>query len=98
MFARLIDIVNFDFRMKDNSKEYNLASGGGKLYITDDGLLLSDGDSWYQIPLKEVKDIKNLDHTDPSLILDLSDIHVFIHGSKANILSALRHYLLPYVR
>lgn len=98
MFARLIDVVHFDFTMKDNSKEYNLASGGGKLYITYDCLLLSDGESWYQIPLKEVKDIRNLDHDDPSLLLDMSSLNVFIRGSKANILSALRHYLLPYVR
>ena len=98
MFARLIDIVNFDFRMKDNSKEYNLASGGGKLYITDDGLLLSDGNSWYQIPFNEVKDIIDLDYDNPSLLLNLSSLKIFIHGSQANILSALRHYLLPYVR
>jgi len=98
MFARLIDIVQFDFRMKDNSKEYNLASGGGKLYITDDGLLLSDGSSWYQIPFNEVKDIIDLDYDNPSLLLNLSSLRIFIHGSQANILSALRHYLLPYVR
>ncbi len=98
MFARLIDIVQFDFRMKDNSKEYNLASGGGKLYITDDGLLLSDGNSWYQIPFNEVKDIIDLDYDNPSLLLNLSSLKIFIHGSQANILSALRHYLLPYVR
>ncbi len=98
MFARLIDIVQFDFRMKDNSKEYNLASGGGKLYITDNGLLLSDGSSWYQIPFNEVKDIIDLDYDNPSLLLNLSSLRIFIHGSQANILSALRHYLLPYVR
>ncbi|MFO7791379.1 MAG: hypothetical protein R6W73_00155 [Candidatus Saliniplasma sp.] len=97
MFARLIDIVKFDFKMKDDSKEYNLASGGGKLYITDDGLLLSDGSSWYEIPLKEVNEIRDLNHDSPSLLLNISGMNVFIHGSKANILSALRHYLLPYV-
>ncbi len=82
MFARLIDIVQFDFRMKDNSKEYNLASGGGKLYITDDGLLLSDGNSWYQIPFNEVKDIIDLDYDNPSLLLNLSSLKIFIHGSQ----------------
>lgn len=98
MFARLIDQVHFDFRISEERKEYQMASGGGKLYLIEDGLLLSDDSSWYQIPLEKVRNIQNIDHDETVLKFELPGVSVLITGGeKGHLLPALRHYLLPYL-
>lgn len=98
MFAREIDQVHFDFRISEEHKEYPMASGGGKLYLTEDGLLLSDEKSWYQIPLEKIRNIQKIDHDEAVLKFDLPGINVLIVGGENGpLLPALRHYLLPYL-
>lgn len=97
MFARAVDRVRYHFDMQEENRRYNLRSGKGKLYLSDSSVLVSDGESFYDIPLDQVDDIERFDGDEPGLVFNLDGLKIFIRGENSVSLRALRHFLLPFI-
>lgn len=97
MYVKLVDDVHFDFKITDNCKEYNIGSGEGKLYLSNDGIILSDGTSWYSMPIQGINDIEAVEGNRPGLHFHIPGLSVLVRGHQRAHLWALRHFLLPFL-
>ncbi len=97
MFARAIDRVRYHFDMQEENRRYHLRSGSGKLYLSSSSVLVSDGESFYDIPLDKVDDIERYDGDEPGIVFNLDGLKIFIRGESSVNLKALRHFLLPFI-
>ncbi len=67
----------------------------GRLYLSVDGIVLNNDESWYEIPVDNIKDI-SLDETG-ILTIDFESGIIRITSKDVNSLRAMRHFLLPHV-
>ena len=66
----------------------------GSLYLSISGLMLTDGDRWYSIPFKDLKDIEA---DEGEILLKIDGAEIRIKGENAERLMALRHLILPLI-
>jgi hypothetical protein len=69
----------------------------GGLYLSLSGLFLTDGATWYELPVKDLERISVLSDTPLKLRLQIPSLDIMISGQRAEKLLALRHFLLPYI-
>ncbi len=98
MLAKLIDDVTFLFKTFDDHRGYRVKQGEGKLYLSEDGVLVSEEGSWYNLPLKMIYDINRIEGNQPGLEFKIPGMDVIVKGNKKEFLWALRYVLLPNVR
>lgn len=97
MLARQIDEVRYDLKIQADTEEYTVAEGGGQLYLSDEALLINDDSEWYDIPLDKIVNIERK-KTNGLIRFILDGMTVSVSNEKGTrILSALRHYLLPFI-
>ena len=97
MKAQKLDKVIF--RINHLSEEMNIgvSSKEGVVFLSMQGLVLSDGELWYEIPLKELFSVSIVDEEPLKGRLQMAAVDVTLSGQKAERISALRHFLLPYI-
>ena len=66
----------------------------GALYLSISEVMLTDGDRWYSIPFKDLKDIGT---DEENIVLKIDGAEIRIKGENAERLMALRHLLLPLI-
>ena len=69
----------------------------GGLYLSLSGLFLTDGATWYELPVKDLERISVVSDTPLKLRLKIPSLDIIISGQRAERLLALRHFLLPYI-
>ncbi|MFO7619031.1 MAG: hypothetical protein R6W91_05190 [Thermoplasmata archaeon] len=67
----------------------------GGLYLSLSGLFLTDGSTWYELPVKDLENISVLSDEPLKLRLKIPSLDIMISGQRAERLLALRHFLLP---
>ncbi|GEM_PF-6958303 len=98
MFVKLIDEVKFLFKALEDHKGYRVKHGEGRLYLSEEGILVSEEGSWYQLPLDMIYDINRIEGEHPGLEFKIPGMDVIVRGTRKEFLWALRHFLLPTVR
>ncbi|MEM3513345.1 MAG: hypothetical protein QXH13_04140, partial [Thermoplasmata archaeon] len=61
-------------------------------------ILLSHGEQYYVIPIKEIEHISILSEKPVKIVLEFGNIELVFTGEAGHKLSALRHLLLPYIK
>ena len=98
MKAKRLEEVNFSINiLKDDNDQLNLTMKEGQLFLSVAGLLLGDENSWYELPVQELKDLSIVDEEPLKLKFDFENIEVTITGKNPQYLMALRHFLLPFI-
>ena len=69
----------------------------GGLYLSLSGLFLTDGDTWYELPVRELENISVVSDSPLKLRIKIPSLDIMISGERAEKLLALRHFLLPYI-
>ncbi len=67
----------------------------GRLYLSVNGIVVNNDDSWYEVPVEDIKDIL-LDESGV-LTIDFETGVIRITSKDINSLRAMRHFLLPHV-
>ncbi len=98
MLAKLIDNVTFFFKTFDDHRGYRVKQGEGKLYLSEEGILVSENGSWYNLPLEMIYDVNRIEGDRPGLEFKIPGMDVIVKGNNREFLWALRHFLLPNVR
>ena len=97
MKAHKVEEVRFGVNQQYEDMNIKLIWKEGGLYISISGIILNDGEKWYELPVGNLEDISIIEE-DPITILFKSEaLRVVITGKNAEKLSALRHFLLPYI-
>ena len=61
------------------------------------GLFLTDGSTWYELPVKDLENISVVSEDPLKLRLKIPSLDIMISGQRAERLLALRHFLLPSI-
>ncbi len=69
----------------------------GSIYISLSNLLLTDGNRWYDVPIKNLEKVAILQEDPLKIQLTLPNILIILTGGNADRLMALRHLLIPYL-
>ncbi|MBA3044902.1 MAG: hypothetical protein KKH41_07970 [Candidatus Thermoplasmatota archaeon] len=69
----------------------------GGLYLSLSGLFLTDGSTWYELPVKDLENISVVSDEPLKLRLKIPSLDIMISGQRAERLLALRHFLLPSI-
>ncbi|MCK4718376.1 MAG: hypothetical protein KAT70_06885 [Thermoplasmata archaeon] len=85
------------FSIQDGEVGLSLEWRSGELFLTMRGVVIRDGETWYEIPVKDLLDVCVLEGKPKRISLSLHSAKVIIAGENAEFLEALRHFLLPYV-
>ena len=88
-------VGNVSFRIVDKNLDMGFTWKDGVLYLTLHNVMLTDGNTWYEIPIKELRDIET--GSDESISFVVEDMSLNIKGKSAERLLALRHLLLPLI-
>lgn len=67
----------------------------GGLYLSLSGLFLTDGSTWYELPVKDLENISVVSDEPLKLRLKIPSLDIMVSGQRAERLLALRHFLLP---
>ena len=67
----------------------------GGLYLSLSGLFLTDGATWYELPVKDLENISVVSDEPLKLRLKIPSLDILVSGKRAERLLALRHFLLP---
>ena len=81
---------------EDNIK-LSLVWKKGGLYLSLSGLFLTDGSTWYELPVKDLENISIVNDEPLKLRLKIPSLDILISGQRAERLLALRHFLLPSI-
>ncbi len=95
MSSELQKVGNVSFRIVDKNLDMGFTWKDGVLYLTLQNVMLTDGDTWYEIPIKELRDIEA--EKDESISFVVENMSLNIKGKSAERLLALRHLLLPLI-
>ncbi len=69
----------------------------GGLYLSLSGLFLTDGSTWYELPVKDLENISVVSDEPLKLRLKIPSLDIMVSGQRAERLLALRHFLLPSI-
>ena len=97
MKARKYENVEFVINHSTDEMKLSLVWKKGGLYLSLSGLFLTDGNTWYELPVKELEKITVVSDTPPKIRLQIPQLDIMISGERAEKLLALRHFLLPYI-
>ncbi len=97
MKARKYENVEFVINHSTDEMKLSLVWKKGGLYLSLSGLFLTDGNTWYELPVKELERITVISDTPLKLRLKIPQLDIMITGKRAEKLLALRHFLLPYI-
>ena len=81
----------------DDSIKLSLIWKKGGLYLSLSGLFLTDGSTWYELPVKDLENISIVNDEPLKLRLKIPSLDIMISGQRAERLLALRHFLLPSI-
>ena len=98
MKARKYENVEFVINHSgDDSVKLSLIWKKGGLYLSLSGLFLTDGSTWYELPVKDFENISIVNDEPLILRLKIPSLDILISGKRAERLLALRHFLLPSI-
>ena len=98
MKARKYETVEFVINHSgDDSVKLSLIWKKGGLYLSLSGLFLTDGSTWYELPVKDLENISIVNDEPLKLRLKIPSLDILISGQRAERLLALRHFLLPSI-
>ena len=97
MKARKYENVEFVINHSTDDVTLSLIWKKGGLYLSLSGLFLTDGDTWYELPVRELENISVISDTPLKLRIKIPSLDIMISGERAEKLLALRHFLLPYI-
>ncbi len=97
MKAQKYEDVEFIIDQKTDNFKANLIWKKGGLYLSLSGLFLTDGTTWYELPVKDLDNISIIREEPLKLKFKIPSFDVTISGDHAERLLALRHFLLPYI-
>ncbi len=94
MSSKMQKVGNVTFRIVASNVDMGFVWKDGALYLTLNNLMLTDGDIWYEIP---IKDLQNIENREGTLSFEVESMSLTIKGKNAERLLALRHLLLPLI-
>lgn len=97
MEVKKVETVTFSVNLLDDDVNVQLKWKKGELYLAISDILVGVDDTFYEIPIKDIKDIEIVDEKPLKLRLTLNDAIVTISGRSDEKLRAMRHLLLPFV-
>lgn len=97
MKARKYENVEFVINHSTDDVKLSLIWKKGGLYLSLSGLFLTDGDTWYELPVRELENISVISDSPLKLRIKIPSLDIMISGERAEKLLALRHFLLPYI-
>lgn len=97
MEVKKVETVAFSVNLLDDDVNVQLKWKNGELYLAISDILVGVGDTFYEIPIKDIKNIEIVDEKPLKLRLTLNDAIVTISGRSDEKLRAMRHLLLPFV-
>lgn len=97
MKARKYENVEFVINHSTDEMKLSLVWKKGGLYLSLSGLFLTDGNTWYELPVRELEKITVVSDDPPKIRLKIPQLDIMISGERAEKLLALRHFLLPYI-
>ncbi len=97
MEIQKLETVAFSVNLLDDNVNISLKWKKGELYLSVSDIIVGIGDTFYEIPIKDIKNIEVVDEKPLKLKLTLSDAAVTITGKSDERLRAMRHFLLPFV-
>ena len=81
----------------DEGIKLSLVWRKGGLYLSLSGLFLTDGSTWYELPVKDLENISVVSDEPLKLRLQIPSLDIMVSGQRAEKLLALRHFLLPSI-
>jgi len=90
-------LEDIHFSVQDGRVGLSLEWKAGELFLSLRGIVIKDGETWYEIPVKDLVDVTVIEGEPHKISLNLQGVRVLITGTGADFLEALRHFLLPYV-
>jgi len=81
----------------EDSIKLSLVWKKGGLYLSLSGLFLTDGSTWYELPVKDLENISVVSDEPLKLRLQIPSLDIMVSGHRAERLLALRHFLLPSI-
>ena len=97
MKARKYENVEFVINHSTDDVKLSLIWKKGGLYLSLSGLFLTDGETWYELPVRELENISVVSDSPLKLRIKIPSLDIMISGERAEKLLALRHFLLPYI-
>lgn len=97
MKARKYENVEFVINHSTDDAKLSLIWKKGGLYLSLSGLFLTDGETWYELPVRELENISVVSESPLKLRIKIPSLDIMISGERAEKLLALRHFLLPYI-
>jgi len=98
MKARKYENVEFVINHSgEDSLKLSLVWKKGGLYLSLSGLFLTDGSTWYELPVKDLENISIVNDEPLKLRLKIPSLDIIISGQRAERLLALRHFLMPSI-
>ncbi|MDD4307593.1 MAG: hypothetical protein PHU53_02150 [Thermoplasmata archaeon] len=79
----------------DDGIKLSLVWRKGGLYLSLSGLFLTDGSTWYELPVKDLENISVVSDEPLKLRIQIPSLDIMVSGQRAEKLLALRHFLLP---
>lgn len=98
MKAYELEEVRFAISPGDSKLNIGLVWKNGKMYLAMSGIMISDGNMWYEIPIEKINDMTITDDEPPRLHIKIPALNIEVSGERAETLMALRHFLLPQVQ
>jgi hypothetical protein len=95
MSSELQKVGDISFRIWDENMDMRFLWKDGELYLTLHTVMLTDGNAWYEIPIKDLRNIEVVDERTVRFVVD--KMNLSIKGKRAERLLALRHLLLPLI-
>jgi hypothetical protein len=82
----------------DGEPNLNLVWKDGGLFLSLSGLFISDGETWYELPVSDLVNVNIINEEPLQLRFKIPALDVVVTGKRAERLLALRHFLLPYIK
>jgi hypothetical protein len=93
-----IDTVDFTINQTSSAQsDFNLVWKEGDLYLSLTNIILSDGNKWYELPIKDLKSVHIIDEKPVKIQFRLPSVDIIVTGKYAVRLLALKHFLMPYI-
>lgn len=98
MKAHKVDEVEFSINHSFEDVKIDMVWKHGCLYLSLSQIYLTDGEVWYEVPVKELENISVIQEQPLRLKFQVPSIDIVVTGERAERLLALRHFLLPYIK
>lgn len=90
--------VEYKIYQKIDHCKLDLLWKEGGLFLTLSEVLISHGEQYYVIPIKEIERVSIVSEKPVKLVLEFGNIELVFTGEAGHKLSAFRHLLLPYIK